>query len=236
MNNMYQVQIRFTLSPAGPVLVSSGSGNRLHPEMPDNTFLMNMDGDVESFVIPGSSLKGVIRHYLSDYYDEKNEVEPLFRYASKLVRDPNTERYKKIHKKSKISVADAYCRTKDTETTTRFSTAIGGVSQGPKGGSLNSMLAVTGGKFPCSIRLKDATKDEILMIFKALDAIISFDICVGGKISRGFGRMNANEFQITIADGYDPKELSPKIIGPFTTIDDARKKLTNPDRQGKEGS
>ena len=39
--------------------------------MPDNTFLMNMDDDAESFVIPGSSLKGALRHVaraISDGY------------------------------------------------------------------------------------------------------------------------------------------------------------------------
>ena len=132
----YHVQMTFKLCPAGPMLISSGSRNKLHPELPDNTFLMSWDGTQDSFVIPGSSLKGVLRHYLYQSGCNPLEVDALFGTAG----NQNS-------KKSRISVSDAYADMKTIETALRHTTALGSVSQSAKGGSLNSMQAVIAGSF-----------------------------------------------------------------------------------------
>lgn len=205
----YQVLLQFTLSPAGPVLVSSGSGNKLHPELPDNTFLMSYDGEQDAFVIPGSSLKGVIRHYLYRIQQNDRQVDALFGFVEK-----------KDAKKSKISVSDAFADMKTAETTVRHSTALGSVSQSAKNGTLNNMQAVTNGAFAGNIRLKNVNKDEILMILNSLKAINRGEICVGGRISRGFGRMRITQFQMTASGGYDA-DLKPIIAGAFDSLDKA---------------
>lgn len=202
----YQTILKFTLSPVGPVLVSSGSANKLHPELPDNTFLMSSNNGEDTFVIPGSSLKGVIKHYLYRICKTDETVDRLFGSAQN-----------KNARKSRVSVADAFADMATVQTTLRHSTALGSVSQSAKNGSLNNMMAVIDGDFAADIRMKDVTDAEILMILRALQAIESHEICIGGKISRGFGRMCVKDFQMTVSSGYDT-ELRPVIVGEFDSL------------------
>lgn len=202
----YQTILKFTLSPAGPVLVSSGSANKLHPELPDHTFLMSRNLGEETFVIPGSSLKGVIKHYLYRISENDEQVERL------LGNPPEADA-----RKSRVSVADAFADMATVQTTLRHSTAIGAVSQSAKSGSLNNMMAVIAGDFAAGIRMKDVTEAEILMMLRALQAIEQQEICIGGKISRGFGRMRIKDFQMTVSCGYDAN-LHPVIAGEFDSL------------------
>ena len=205
----YQTILKFTLSPAGPVLVSSGSANKLHPELPDNTFLMSRNHGEETFVIPGSSLKGVIKHYLYRISETDENVDWLFGGAQN-----------KNARKSRVSVADAFADMTTVETSLRHSTALGSVSQSAKSGSLNNLMAVIAGDFAAGIRMKNVTEAEILMILRALQAIEAHEICIGGKISRGFGRMHIKDFQMTVCCGYDA-ELHPVIAGEFDSLSTA---------------
>ena len=202
----YQTILKFTLSPDGPVLVSSGSANKLHPELPDNTFLMSRNNGEETFVIPGSSLKGVIKHYLYRICENDEQVEQL------LGNQPEA-----AARKSRVSVADAFANMATVKTTLRHSTALGAVSQSAKSGSLNNMMAVIAGVFAANIRMKDVTEAEILMLLRALQAIELHEICIGGKISRGFGRMHIKDFQMTVSCGYDTN-MCPIIAGEYDSL------------------
>ncbi|MBP5604479.1 MAG: hypothetical protein J6X60_02905, partial [Ruminiclostridium sp.] len=127
--------------------------------------------------------------------------------------------------KSRLSVSDSFADMNTVKTEVRHSTALGSVSQSAKTGSLNNMQVVTGGRFPCCIALTDSTEKEIIMLLKAVKAIDSGDICIGGKISRGFGRMNVVDFSIVISDGYDKTTLRPIITDRFDSIDTAEKEI-----------
>ncbi|MDE6788263.1 MAG: hypothetical protein K2J47_02960 [Ruminococcus sp.] len=212
----FDALINYTICPNGPVLVSASSGNKLHPEMPDRTFLKSCDNGVEKYVIPGSSLKGVIRHYL--YKKQSDDlVDSLFGYSNK---------NKKENRKSRVSIYDAFADMDTIETTVRYSTAIGSVSQSAKRGSLNQCEAVIKGSFNGTMRLHSVSEVEIAMILSALNAMNSGEICVGGRISRGFGRISVNQFEMIVTRGYNA-DLTPNIIGRYISIDEALAKTTN---------
>ena len=59
----------FDLCADGPVLISSGKSNKTNPTLPDNTFMTGFCGAEhkdEMYVIPGSTIKGVIRHHIDE--------------------------------------------------------------------------------------------------------------------------------------------------------------------------
>lgn len=87
----------FTISADGPLLYKIGSINKIDPAMPDALFLTVKDDGTETYVIPGSSLKGVIRHYLEDNHIISEEAaKSLFgSHRGALLR-------------GKLSVSDAY--------------------------------------------------------------------------------------------------------------------------------
>lgn len=69
----------FDLCAVGPVIVGSGRSNELDPTLPDTTFLSGNNGEEETFVIPGSTIKGVIRHYIGKKINDSDAEEFLFR-------------------------------------------------------------------------------------------------------------------------------------------------------------
>lgn len=208
----FDALINYTICPNGPVLVSASSGNKLHPEMPDRTFLKSCDNGVEKYVIPGSSLKGVIRHYL--YKKQSDDlVDSLFGYSNRKDKD-------KENRKSRVSISDAFADMDTIQTTVRYSTSIGSVSQSAKEGSLNQCEAVIRGNFNGTMRLRSVSEAEIAMLLSALNAMNRGEICVGGRISRGFGRISVSRFEMTVTRGYNA-DLTPDIIGKYTSIDDA---------------
>jgi len=204
----YDALINYTISPNGPVLVSASTGNKMHPELPDRTFLTSRENGVDTYVIPGSSLKGVIRHYL---YKSKsdNEVDGLFGYCSN-----------QGNRKSKVSISDAFADMDTVETTIRYSTMIGSVSQSASSGTLNQCESVIKGNFNGSIRFRSVSKEEITMVLNALTAMNNGEVCVGGKISRGFGRICVNQFDMTITSGFND-DFSPNVVGKYTSIEEA---------------
>ena len=205
----YHVQIKMTLSAAGPVLVSSGADNQTKPEMEDTVFLMGKSDGRDTYVIPGSSLKGVISHYL-----DLPETAYLFGYVNK--QDPYKR--EKNSRKSKIAVSDFYADMDTIETDIRYSTALGSISQSAKSTSLNNMQPVIKGDFHGNLRMKDVSADEICKILNAIAAIDRFEICIGGKTSRGFGRMRVSDFQMTASNGYDKQTLKPLICGEYDSF------------------
>ena len=81
----------FDLIADGPVLVQSGKSNKINPTLPDSSFLRGLYNGEETFVIPGSTIKGVIRSYVSDTLDptkelgdnEISQINKLFGYIGK---------------------------------------------------------------------------------------------------------------------------------------------------------
>lgn len=203
----YDALINYTISPKGPVLISASTGNKLHPELPDRTFLTSRENGVETYVIPGSSLKGVIRNYLEKHFNQESTnalLGPLFHGGVK----------------SKVSFFDLFADMNTVETTIRFSTMIGSVSQSASSGTLNQCEAVIKGNFNGSIRFRSVSEDEIVMVLTALTAMNNGEVCVGGKISRGFGRIFVSQFDMTITSGFN-NDFSPNVVGKYTSIEEA---------------
>lgn len=194
----------FDLCAAGPVIVGSGGSNETRPGVPDTIFLTGNDGEREAYVIPGSSIKGVVRHFICDNIKGINETE-LFG----TVKDGS--------KKSRISFHDAYADMSTVVTNKRFSTALDQVLQNAKTTTLNNMETVEKGSFGAGFRLVNYTDAELAAVLSALWAIDEGRLRIGGRTSRGFGRMRIENFNLRLVCGYD-EELKEKITGFYTDL------------------
>ncbi len=203
----------FTLSADGPVLVSAKESNKLNPTLPDSTFIRGRFNEQGAFtyLIPGSSIKGVIRSRYCDFRGQEVS-EKLFGFINNR---------KKEVQKSKISFHDAYAEITTVSLTTRYSTAIDPSRQSAKGGSLNNLQAVEKGDFKAGFRCVNYTDDEMLTILKVLADINLGIVRFGGKKSRGFGMMHISEFKLTAMDGYT-QNFEPVCEQKFYTIEEAQ--------------
>ncbi len=198
----------FDLCADGPVLISSGKSNKTNPTLPDNTFITGFCGAEhkdEIYVIPGSTIKGVIRHHI----DEKN-ARVIF---GKI--DGGAQ-------KSKIKFNDAYAVSETIVTTVRHSTAINPLNQSAKNGSLNNMEVVEKGAFKAGFIFRNYTATEMEKILLALYDVNEGSVRFGGKISRGFGKMRIENFSMKVNNGFD-ESLMPKNEIVFSSIEAAIK-------------
>lgn len=201
----------FTLSAAGPVLVSSHGGNEIDPTLPDSTFLMGSTETGMAYVIPGSSIKGVIRNRYCDIICDENSVKKLFGYID------NTN---KIVQRSKVSFHDAYADMDTVRVLTRYSTAIDSAIQGAKRNSLNNVQVVEKGDFMAGFKAVNCDYKEIRLLLKIIDDVNSGLVRFGGRKSRGFGAMTVTSFKLTVKKGLD-ENFNEKVEQVFDSLDEA---------------
>ena len=201
-----EIACSFTISPAGPMIIADSSSNRTNPERSDSCFLTSAVDGERVYVIPGSSIKGVVRSYVADYLSQQ-DIEILFGRTKQ-----------KPPLKSKISFSDAFADMSTVETDIRYSTAITAIGQSAKKGSLNSVEAVVKGNFHGEFRLKNADEKEFLYIIKAINALDNGEICIGGRKSRGFGTVRIKDFRLVVSNGFDI-DLKPVISAEYNGLD-----------------
>lgn len=204
---------KFELCAVGPVLVSSGQSHKTNPTLPDKTFMkgyVGKDHSEECYVIPGSSIKGVLRHHIQDLYLNDQDAEILFGKINDGAQ------------KSKIKINDAFAVPETLVTAVRNSTKIDPNSQSSVNGSLNNMEVVEKGVFKAGFQIKNFTCKEIEALLIALRDIDEGAVRFGGKVSRGFGKMKIGSFSMTAHKGYD-KELNPIDKITFMDIEAALK-------------
>lgn len=188
----------FDLAADGPVLVSEGGSNKPDPTRPDNTFMTGLLGsehDKTAYVIPGSTIKGVVRHHMFDMMSD-DKVDTIFGKIGK------------ENQKSKIKFNDAYALMETVITSVRHSTAIEPCTQSAKSGSLNNMEVVEKGIFKAGFIFNNYENFEMEKLLLALYDINAGEVRFGGKISRDFGKMNVENFHMKVNSGYDA-DLKP---------------------------
>ncbi len=203
----------FDLCADGPVLISSGKSNKTNPTLPDNTFMTGFCGakhNDEMYVIPGSTIKGVIRHSI----DEETAIR---------IFGTKGEKYNNTYypmQKSKIKFNDAFAVPDSIVTTIRHSTAINPINQSVKGGSLNNMEVIEKGTFKAGFIFKNYTDAEMEKILLAFYDVNEGAVRFGGKVSRGFGKMRIENFSMKVNNGFD-ESLMPKNEIVFGKIETA---------------
>lgn len=199
----------FTISADGPLLIKSGASNKTDPALPDALFLTGKDGDTEAYVIPGSSLKGVIRHYLED-----NQILGQEQAASLFGT------HKGGLKRGRLSLSDAYADMTTVHMVHRTNTALGSVSQSAHHGSLNNTDTLDRGSFRCSFRIINSSELDELALLNALDAMNRHLLFIGGRTSKGYGRVSISDFQMQVIDGF--KSLTePNISATYSSLAEA---------------
>lgn len=213
----------FDLIADGPVLVQSGKSNKINPTLPDSSFLRGLYYKEETLVIPGSTIKGVIRSYVSDFIDFSERFkENQTLQINKLFGCIGKGEQKSM--KSKISFHDAYAVPETVVTNIRYNTAINKFTQSAKQGTLNDLEIVEQGVFKAGFKLInfDNKFKELECILDALEDINTGLVRFGGRKSRGFGKMKIGEFKLRIFDGYNA-DLSVKNEQEFTSFESAVK-------------
>lgn len=200
----------FTLSAAGPVLVGSKGSNELDPTLPDAAFLTGSDGEQKAFVIPGSTIKGVIRSRYCDI-SGKDSTEEIFG----CINGQNTHR-------SKLYFHDAYADMKTVKCGIRYSTAIQSINQNAKKNSLNNMQAVEKGDFDAGFKAINCADKEIYTLLQILDEVNFGLVKFGGRKSRGFGTMKISSFTLRENSGFD-ESFNAKEEIVYHSLEDALK-------------
>lgn len=208
-----QAHVEFDLCADGPVLISSGKSNKTDPTLPDNTFITGYDGKnhTENYLVPGSTIKGVIRHYMEEQLMFSEES------AKKLFGDIRSGL-----QKSKVKFSDAFAVPETVVTAIRHSTAINPHLQTAREKTLNNMEVVEQGVFKASFIVKNYTPVEMEKLLVAVFDINTGAVRFGGKRSRGFGQMRVENFRMTSFDGYN-QNFEKKNEKSFTDIETAVK-------------
>lgn len=186
----------FNLVVDGPVLIQSGNSNKIDPTLPDASFVRGLYKGKMTLVIPGSTIKGVIRSRVHDI--DSSIVDGLF---GKVGNEPQ---------KSKIGFHDAYAIPESVVTNIRYNTKIDNKSHSAERGSLRTLEVAERGVFNAGFRLINYEEAELHLILKALSDINTGLVRFGGGKSRGFGMMKLDNFQIDVSEGFD-KDFQEKI-------------------------
>lgn len=181
----------FVLSADGPVLVSGKSGREVDPTLPKEAFVVGDTENGEAYVIPGSTVKGVIRSRFTDLYGE-DKAKELFGCIGKGATH-----------RSKLSFNDAYADMETVKTSVRYFTAINSASQSAKTGSFRDVEAVERGDFYAGFKAVNCSGKDIYELLIVLNDVNNGFVTFGGKKSRGFGTMKITSFKLTINKGYD---------------------------------
>lgn len=212
----------FTISADGPLLIKSGASNKTDPALPDALFLTGKDGDTEAYVIPGSSLKGVIRHYLED-----NGIMPKEAAGSLFGNTKNGSL------RGRLSLSDAYADMTTIHMIHRTNTALGSVSQSVTTGSLHNTDTLDRGEFRCSFRIINPTGQEVLSLLNALDAMNRHILFIGGRTSKGYGRVSIKDFQMQVINGFT-LEFKPNISAAYSNLTEAADAFRKEHANGSE--
>ena len=190
----------FDICPRSPLTIGSGSSNELDPSLPDITFVSGFDGAQRAFVIPGSSLKGVLRSYIEKNYSV-SAASALFG-ALKTAKDGST--------KSKIAVYDAFADMSKTQYSVRYQIKIDPHNQCTNKSSLRNIQTVNQGVFKASFAITNFSDDELKYVYDALNRLNDGLLRLGAKTSVGFGKVSIENFKLRIYLTPDPVTLSPR--------------------------
>lgn len=187
----------FVLSADGPVLVSGKFSGDLDPTTADARFLTGQNGSEECCVIPGSTLKGIFRSFFetNERY-RMSDTEDLF---GTVKSHDDGKAYK-----GRIAFHDAYADMSGVRMIIRTSTAIAAHTQSAMTTTLNNVLAVEKGDFLAGFTLVNYSDDELFYLLCALNLVNEGFIRIGGRKSRGYGKMTVKSFRLTTTEGYNP--------------------------------
>ena len=102
----------------------------------------------------------------------------------------------------------------------RTNTALGSVSQSVIGGSLNNTDTLDRGEFRCSFRIINPSDEDVCALLYALDAMHRHILFIGGRTSKGYGRVSIKDFQMQVIDGFT-KALQPNISAVYSGLAEA---------------
>lgn len=201
-----KVAAEFDLCAEGPVLIGSGENNEINPTLPDTTFLAGKNGDTESFIVPGSSIKGVIR---AGMFPEKNEQKEKEIFGA----------VQGGAQKSRLKFHDAYADMSTVTSSLRNQTAIDPLTQGAKGGSLRNMQVVEKGAFKAGFEFLNYTDEEMKLLKNTLSKVNAGIVRFGASTSRGFGVMSIKNFKLVITKGFD-ENLNPIVEREYNSFEE----------------
>lgn len=216
--------IMIRISVDTPVSIQSGTENVLNPTLPDNQVMRQYRNGDMHVVLPGSSIKGVLR----------SRAETLLRSQGYRIDDPmewkrydgdGAERYAQscpvskifgsLNLKSRIEIEDAYpVDPKSVVTNVRMGVGINRVTGGANNRALFDKEVVEEGIFSTNIKLVNFELWQLALVLWLLKDFDAGFIKLGSSTSRGLGKVHVDVENVKVRQYRKTTTPSP-IIGFF---------------------
>lgn len=200
------VKISLMIQPHSPILIQSPddkNGNTIH-------LLSNKKGNEETYYIPGSSIKGVLRnhsekifyhllsiHPQSDKEKKKKDHSNAANFYHNL--NPVNQLFGHIEFKSRLTIDDAFFDPKSVVIDRRVNVAIDRFRGGQKDGALFETEMLVKGRASLTIRLKNPTEWQLFWLMLLLRDFQDGKIRVGAKTSIGFGQLSSDLIALDVS-------------------------------------
>lgn len=220
--------IRLDMETVSPLFIKAAEDSSLDPTAADNTYLaFYKDGELVP-VIPGTSIKGVLRSSAEELIksqglepcnilDNKQNCAGILRreqqrlekkYSAKEKYDkscPICKLFGSNVMKSRIYFYDAFPEG-EYRIGKRTSVAIDRITGASKGGALFDFEYVEYARFKSEIKLKNFFAWQLKLIYKLFERINNGLITFGGLTSKGFGKIKIDNIDLELRY-YNKSEL-----------------------------
>jgi len=232
-----ECKISFDLVAQGPVCIRSGESFELNPGEPDIAVLKSMWNGKMQPVIPGSSIKGVIRSRAEKYLEGSCTVFDKSCMEKSKDLKSGLERYKAVcpacklfgcmSLKSRAEFKDAFPVEGTVFLGSRNQVAIDRLTGSARGGALFEPEVVEAGTFRTEIILRNFEPWQLKVILLVLDDINNGYVRIGSSASRGFGRMTAENIHIVYKNYKNPGESIGEFFTKEYSLEECLEKLKN---------
>ncbi|MEN8905341.1 MAG: CRISPR-associated RAMP protein Csx7 [Clostridiales bacterium] len=216
-----EAKIELTLELNSPLCIRTGGSDLFDPNLPDMQCLKtNINGE-KRYIIPGSTLKGVIRSRYEkiielfgmrncDILDNKSECNNKESFE-KITNEKGKNIYKKIcdtckffgcgNMSSRIKFKDLHTiENSEVYTSIRNGVAINRITGAAKKGALYEYEVVDEATFKGSIFLNNFEAKQLKLLMFVLRDIDEGYISMGSSTSRGNGDMRVKDINFKIKD------------------------------------
>lgn len=207
-----EARIKFILRPRTPIFIKDARDGGFDPTVADMQFIRGYKNGERVPVIPGSSLKGVIRSHAERIlrtYDEKWACNSTQSQCRPDRKQPAKKRYDdscyacrlfgNTGIASRFYCEDAYpVNPSAVVLTGRPHVAINRITGAAASGALFSVEALEEGDFLVEMGLKNFNHWQLYLIALVLKDMEDGFLPIGGQTSRGYGRVRVVDAKVTL--------------------------------------
>lgn len=211
-----EANLSFLLHTKSPLMIKSAQGKLLDPTLPDMQCIKSRYQGKDTIIIPGSSLKGVIRSRYEKIIDlfggkccdifnrencckkPKDVLKKIYQDRGKYVYQnvcPACQLFGSTEIASRISIADSY-PVGEYRIGERAGVGINRITGAAQKGALYDYEVVEEGNFQVKIILKNYEIYQLVLLLYVLKDLNEGYVSLGAATTRGNGRMEVQELKI----------------------------------------